>query len=165
MRIFKIASALLLSIVLTTGFARVARAQVPPVPPQDPQQMALDLKKAGEAADRHRADLMKIPHVTGVVAETNNENEAGLLVEIDNPENTDDVTRGLPSQIEGFPVQVDVSVADDPEDDDSDDKDDDSDTVKPRASAHSLAGGGIVAHDAGAKASPASASKPGDAKH
>jgi hypothetical protein len=160
MRIFKIASALLLTAALTAGYARGAWAQHPP---EDPQQMALDLKKVGEVAERHRADLMKIPHVTGVVAETDDENEAALLVEIDDPENTDDVTRGLPSQIEGFPVQVDVAVGDD--DSDDNDNDDDSGTVKPRANAHSLAGGGIVAHDSGAKSSPTPAAKPGAAKN
>ena len=163
MRIFKIAGAMLLAVALSAAFARVARAQVPAVPPQDPQQLALDLKKAGEVADRHRADLLKIPHVTGVIAETNNDNEAGLLVEIDDPENTDDVSRGLPSQIEGFPVQVDVAMGDD---DDDSDTDDDSDKPKLRASKSSLAGGGIVAHDAGVKPSSAAApaSKPGAAK-
>jgi hypothetical protein len=159
MRILKIASAMLLATALTAGYARVAWAQHPP---EDPQQLALDMKKAGEVADRHRADLMKIPHVTGVIAETNNDNEAGLLVEIDDPETTDDVSRGLPSQIEGFPVQVDVAVGDD---DDDSDTDDDSDKPKLRASKSSLAGGGIVAHDAGTKASPASAAKPDAAKN
>jgi hypothetical protein len=147
MTIFKIAGAMLLAIVLT-GFARFTLAQVPP---EDPRQLAVDMKKAGEVADRHRADLLKIPHVTGVIAETNNDNEAGLLVEIDDPETIDDVSRGLPSQIEGFPVQVDVAVGDD---DDDSDTDDDSDKPKPRASKSSLAGGGIVAHDASAKALP-----------
>lgn len=149
---------MLLAVALNVVFARVARAQAQ-VPPQDPQQLALDLKKASEVADRHRSDLMKIKHVTGVIAETNNDNEAGLLVEIDDPENTDDVSRGLPSQIEGFPVQVDVAVGDD--DDDSDtDTDDDSDAPKLRASKSSIAGGGIVAHDAGAKGSSSAASTP-----
>lgn len=150
MKIFRIAGAMLLTLALTLGIACVARAQQPA---EHDEQQAQDLKKAGEVADRHRAELMKIPHVTGVVAEVGDDNENGLLVEIDDPENIDDVTRKLPSQIEGYPVQVDVAVGDDSNDTDTDSDHDDEDgkTNKP---AHSLAGGFMNPRDASGTRTP-----------
>jgi hypothetical protein len=150
MKIFRIAGAVFFSIALTLGIARVARAQQPA---EHDEQQAQDLKKAGDVANRHRAELMKIQHVTGVVAEVGDDNEAGLLVEIDDPENTDDVTRKLPSQMEGFPVQVDVAVGDDSNDNDTDSDDDDEDgkTKKP---AHSLAGGFMNLRNASGSPTP-----------
>lgn len=152
MKIFRIAGAMLLTLALTLGIARVARAQQPA---EHDEQQAQDLKKAGEVANRHRAELMKIPHLTGVVAEVGDDNENGLLVEIDDPENIDDVTRKLPSQIEGFPVQVDVAVSDDSNDNDTDtDSDDDDDEGKTNKPAHSLAGGFMNPRDASGSPTP-----------
>ncbi len=52
---------------------------------------------------------MKIPHVRSVIAELNAQKETAILVKVDDPKNIEDVTNKLPSQIEGFPVDVDAA--------------------------------------------------------
>ncbi|MGH7924097.1 MAG: hypothetical protein ACREQH_05835 [Candidatus Binatus sp.] len=78
------------------------------------EQTAEDLHDAEAAAKRHRAELMKIPHVRVVTGEIDGQHEAAILVEVDDQKNIDAVTRQLPSKIEGFPVEVDESEGDSP---------------------------------------------------
>ena len=74
------------------------------------EQAAQDLRDAEATGKRHRAELMKIPHVTVVTGEVDGRNEAAILVEVDDQKNVDAVMRQLPSRIEGFPVDVDESA-------------------------------------------------------
>jgi hypothetical protein len=92
----------LIAIALIAGVARTVKAQVP-----DKERAAEDLRDAEAAARRHRAELMKIPHVRVVTGEVDGQHEAAILVEVDDQKNVDMVTRQLPSKIEGFPVEVD----------------------------------------------------------
>jgi hypothetical protein len=106
MKIRKIAASLV-AIALIASFARNVRAQTVD------ERTAEDLFDAKAAARRHRAELMKIPHVRVVTGEIDGQHDAAILVEVDDQKNVDEVTRQLPSQLEGFPVEVD-------EDDDED---------------------------------------------
>jgi hypothetical protein len=74
------------------------------------EQAAQDLRDAEAAGKRHRAELMKIPHVQAVTGELDGRNEAAILIEVDDQTNVDAVTRQLPSKIEGFPVEVDERI-------------------------------------------------------
>jgi hypothetical protein len=74
---------------------------------QTPQENAeTDLKQADAVAKRHRDELMKIPHVRVVTGEVDARSDAAILVEIDDQKNYDSVARQVPSQIEGFPVEI-----------------------------------------------------------
>jgi len=95
-------AAALIAIALVACIVRNARALTP-----EQEQAAQDLRDAEDAGKRHRAELMKIPHVTVVTGEVDGRNEAAILVEVDDQKNVDAVTRQLPSKIEGFPVEVD----------------------------------------------------------
>lgn len=106
MDIGKIAAALM-AIVLVAGIARNATAQTP-----DQERVAEDLREAEAVSKRHRAELMKIPHVRVVTGEVDGQNEAAILVEVDDQKNVDAVSRQLPSKIEGFPVEVDEGDTD-----------------------------------------------------
>ena len=105
MKLGKIAAGVM-AIALVAGVARNARAQAKTL---EAEQSDEDLHDAEAAAKRHRAELMKIPHVRVVTGEVDGQNEAAILVEVDEQKNIDAVTRQLPSQIEGFPVEVDES--------------------------------------------------------
>ena len=105
MKLGKIAAGVM-AIALVGGVARNARAQTKTL---EAEQSDEDLHDAEAAAKRHRAELMKIPHVRVVTGEVDGQNEAAILVEVDEQKNIDAVTRQLPSQIEGFPVEVDES--------------------------------------------------------
>jgi hypothetical protein len=107
MKIGKIAVALVL-IALTAGIARHAKAGTP-----EQEQAAQDLRDAEAVCKRHRAELMKIPHVRVVTGEVDGQNEAAILVEVDNQKNIDSVMRQVPSKLEGFPVEVDEGQGDD----------------------------------------------------
>src|SRR5271169_2031387 len=104
MKVQKIAAPLI-AIAIVACLVRSARAQTP-----DQEQATQDLQDAEAAAKRHRAELMKIPHVRVVTGEVDGQNDAAILVEVDEQKNVDGVTRQLPSQIEGFPVEVDESA-------------------------------------------------------
>jgi hypothetical protein len=106
-KIGKIAVALI-AIALVACFVRDARAQTP-----GQEQAAQDLRDAEAVSKRHRAELMKIPHVRVVTGEVDGQNEAAILVEVDDQKNVDSVMRQVPSQIEGFPVEVDEGEGDD----------------------------------------------------
>jgi len=106
MKIGKIA-AVVMAIALVAGVARYARAQAQTL---EAERAAEDLQDAEAAAKRHRAELMKIPHVRVVTGEVDGQGDAAILVEVDEQKNVDGVTRQLPSQIEGFPVEVDESA-------------------------------------------------------
>ncbi|HSY78672.1 MAG TPA: hypothetical protein VK884_03645 [Verrucomicrobiae bacterium] len=106
MKLGKIAAGVM-AIALVAGVARNARAQAKTL---EAEQSDEDLHDAEAAAKRHRAELMKIPHVRVVTGEVDGQNEAAILVEVDEQKNIDAVTRQLPSQIEGFPVEVDESA-------------------------------------------------------
>ncbi|HKN14476.1 MAG TPA: hypothetical protein VJX68_14890 [Candidatus Binatus sp.] len=110
MRIGKIAAGLT-AIALVACVVRNAKAQTP-----DAEQSAEDLREAEVVSKRHRAELMKIPHVRVVTGEVDGQNEAAILVEVDDQKNVDAVTRQLPSQIEGFPVEVDEGAPVDAQD-------------------------------------------------
>lgn len=107
MRVGKIAAGLM-AIALVACFARNARALTP-----EQEQAAQDLRDAEAVSKRHRAELMKIPHVTVVTGEVDSRNEAAILVEVDDQKNIDSVMRQVPSKLEGFPVEVDEAQAED----------------------------------------------------
>ena len=92
----------LIAITLVGCVARTAKAQTP-----DQEQAAQDLRDVDAVSKRHRAELMKIPHVQAVTGEVDGQNEAAILVEVDDQKNVDGVMREVPSRIEGFPVEVD----------------------------------------------------------
>jgi hypothetical protein len=92
----------LVAIALVACVVRNARAET-----LEQEQAALDLRDAEAAGKRHSAELMKIPHVQAVTGELDGQNEAAILIEVDDQKNVDAVTRKLPSKIEGFPVEVD----------------------------------------------------------
>jgi hypothetical protein len=100
----KIAAALI-AISLVAGFGRSARALTP-----EQEQAAQDLRDAEAVSKRHRAELMKIPHVRVVTGEVDGRNEAAILIEVDDQKNVDSVMRQVPSKLEGFPVEVDESA-------------------------------------------------------
>ncbi len=87
--------------------ARVAKAGTP-----EQEQAAQDLRDAEAVCKRHRAELMKIPHVRVVTGEIDGRNEAAILVEVDDQKNIDAVMRQVPSKLEGFPVEVDEGAPD-----------------------------------------------------
>jgi len=90
------------ALIVLAMVASVARAET-----VEQEQAAQDLRDAEAAGKRHRAELMKIPHVIVVTGELDGRNEAAILVEVDDQKNVDAVTRQLPSKIEGYPVEVD----------------------------------------------------------
>jgi hypothetical protein len=92
----------LIAIALVAGVVRNARAET-----LEQEQAALDLREAEAVGKRHSSDLMKIPHVRVVTGELDRQNEAAILIEVDDQKNVDAVTQQLPSKIEGFPVEVD----------------------------------------------------------
>jgi len=100
-KIGKIAAGLI-AILLVASVVRDARAGTP-----EQEQAAQDLRDAEAVCKRHRAELMKIPHVRVVTGEVDGQNEAAILVEVDDQKNVDEVMRQVPSKIEGFPVEVD----------------------------------------------------------
>lgn len=71
---------------------------------------ASGLAQATQAAEavrkRHLAELMKIPHVTGVAIGSGPYGETVLQVEVDKPENVPEVERQAPSKLEGYNVDV-----------------------------------------------------------
>ena len=97
------------ALMLFAVSAQHAKAQAP-----EEERTAEDLRDANAVSRRHRAELMKIPHVKVVTGEVNSRNEAAILIEVDSQKNVDEVMRQAPSQIEGFPVEVDEAQ---PEDD------------------------------------------------
>ena len=101
MKVGKIAAGLI-AIALVACFVRNARALTP-----EQEQAAQDLRDAEAVSKRHRAELMKIPHVRVVTGEVDGRNEAAILVEVDDQKNIDSVMRQVPSKLEGFPVEVD----------------------------------------------------------
>jgi hypothetical protein len=105
-KVGKIALALI-AIALVACVVRNAGAETP-----EQEQAAQDLRDAEAAGKRHRAELMKIPHVRVVTGEIDGRNEAAILVEVDDQKNVDAVMRQLPSKIEGFPVEVDEGAPD-----------------------------------------------------
>ena len=82
-----------------------ANAQAP-----QQEQAAQDMRDARSVAERHRTELMKIPHVKLVTGEVDSRNEAAILIEVDSQKNVDEVMRKAPSRIEGFPVEVDLEA-------------------------------------------------------
>jgi hypothetical protein len=104
MKVGKIAAGLI-SIALVGCFVRNLRAETP-----EQEQAAQDLRDAEAVSKRHRAELMKIPHVSVVTGEVDGQNEAAILIEVDDQKNVDSVMRQVPSKLEGFPVEVDESA-------------------------------------------------------
>jgi hypothetical protein len=95
----------LIAIALVACFVRDARALTP-----EQEQAKQDLLDAEAVGKRHRAELMKIPHVRVVTGEVDGQNEAAILIEVDDQKNIDSVMRQVPSKLEGFPVEVDESA-------------------------------------------------------
>ncbi len=110
MKIGKIAAGLI-AIALVASVVRDARAETP-----EQEQAAQDLRDAEAVSKRHRAELMKIPHVRVVTGEVDGRNEAAILIEVDDQKNVDSVMRQVPSKLEGFPVEVDEGEGDDDND-------------------------------------------------
>jgi hypothetical protein len=79
--------------------ARVALAL-----PSDPEEY----NQAAAVAQRHRADLMKIPHVKSVDAAWNTAGEVFISVDVDDQANLSEVERKVPSQLEGFWVEIEA---------------------------------------------------------
>lgn len=102
MKVGKIAAAFVASLMVAL-IPWCARAQTP-----QQEQAAQDMRDARSVAERHRTELMKIPHVKLVTGEVDSRNEAAILVEVDSQKNVDEVMRKAPSRIEGFPVEVDL---------------------------------------------------------
>ena len=96
------------AVMLFAVSAQHATAQAP-----EEERTAEDLRDANAVSRRHRGELMKIPHVKVVTGEVNSRNEAAILVEVDSQKNVDEVMRKAPSQIEGYPVEVDEAPPDD----------------------------------------------------
>lgn len=67
-----------------------------------------DAKQVAVVRQEHLAELMKIPHVVGVATELSDDGEVVLDLEVDKAENVTDVERKAPSEVDGFPVDVDV---------------------------------------------------------
>jgi hypothetical protein len=88
-----------------------AQAMMPKISAGQPadEQDAHEMQQAEEISKRHTAELLKIHHVRKVVAERNAQKEIAILVQVDDPKYIDEVTNKLPSQIEGFPVDVDAT--------------------------------------------------------
>jgi hypothetical protein len=107
-------AAVIATLAIVMGTAPKARAQVQMKPlgaagqPADDQD-AHEMQQAEEVSKRHSAELLKIHHVRKVVAERNGQKEIAILVQVDDPKNIEEVTNELPSQIEGFPVDVDAT--------------------------------------------------------
>ncbi len=101
MKVGKIAAGLIV-MTFVGCFARSVVAETP-----EQEQAALDLRDAEAVSKRHRAELMKIPHVRVVTGEVDGRNEAAILIEVDDQKNIDSVMRQVPSKLEGFPVEVD----------------------------------------------------------
>jgi hypothetical protein len=107
-------AAVIATLAIFAGTASKARAQVQMKPlgaagqPADDQDVH-EMQQAEEVSKRHTAELLKIHHVRKVVAERNGQKEIAILVQVDDPKNIDEVTNKLPSQIEGFPVDVDAT--------------------------------------------------------
>src|SRR5260370_29856760 len=106
--------AIIATLRMVVGTALEGRAQAETtvigatVQPAD-EQYAHEMQQAEEVSKRHAAELLKIHHVRKVVAERNAQKEIAILVQVDDPKNIDEVTSKLPSQIEGFPVDVDAT--------------------------------------------------------
>ena len=123
-------AAVIATLAIVAGTASKVRAQVQMKPlgaagqPADDQDVH-EMQQAEEVSKRHSAELLKIHHVRKVVAERNGQKEIAILVQVDDPKYIDEVTNKLPSQIEGFPVDVDATFtaragAANTDDDDSD---------------------------------------------
>ena len=98
----------LVAVMLFALSAQRANAQTP-----DEERTVEDLRDANTVSKRHSAELMKIPHVKVVTGEVNSRNEAAILIEVDSQKNVDEVLRKAPSQIEGYPVEVDEAPPED----------------------------------------------------
>ena len=105
---FRKIAATFIAFVVLAGFAGSAAAQ-----DEETEIAVEDLQDAEAVCQKHRAELMKIPHVTVVTGEIDGRNEAAILVEVDDQKNIDAVMRQVPSKLEGFPVEVDEGQADD----------------------------------------------------
>jgi hypothetical protein len=107
-------AAVIATLALVVGTVPKARAQLQTKPlggagqPVD-EQDAHEMQQAEEVSKRHTAELLKIHHVRKVVAERNAQKEIAILVQVDDPKYLEEVTNKLPSQIEGFPVDVDAA--------------------------------------------------------
>src|ERR1700720_543960 len=107
-------AAIIATLALVVATAPKARAQLQTRPlggagqPAD-EQDAHEMQQAEEVSKRHTAELLKIHHVRKVVAERNAQKEIAILVQVDDPKYLEEVTNKLPSQIEGFPVDVDAA--------------------------------------------------------
>src|ERR1700676_4281833 len=107
-------AAIIATLALAAGTAPNARAQVKMKlleatgQPAD-EQDAHEMQQAEEVSKRHTAELLKIHHVRKVIAERNAQKEIAILVQVDDPKYIEEVTNKLPSQIEGFPVDVDAA--------------------------------------------------------
>ena len=107
-----VASIAILAMVAGTALEARAQAEMTvksaTAQPAD-EQDAHEMQQAEEVSKRHTAELLKIHHVRKVVAERNAQKEIAILVQVDDPKNIEEVTNKLPSQIEGFPVDVDAT--------------------------------------------------------
>ena len=112
MKLGRIAAAFIVSL-LVAAIAWNAGAQAP-ADEGETEAAQQDLRDANAVCRKHRAELMKIPHVRVVTTEVDAHKDAVILVEVDDSEKVDEVTRKLPSRIEGYPVEVEAAG---PEDD------------------------------------------------
>jgi hypothetical protein len=106
-----IALALVAAAMLFAAPVRDTRAQTP-ADEVETEAVQQDLRDADAVCRKHRDELTKIPHVRVVTTEIDARKDAVILVEVDDPRNIDEVTRKLPSRIEGFPVDVEETQED-----------------------------------------------------
>ena len=96
----KLGASIIAAIALSMTVGGVAAAQSDDLNP--------DAKQVAQVRTEHLAELMKIPHVVGVATELSDDGDVVLDLEVDRAENVTDVEREAPSEVDGFPVDVDV---------------------------------------------------------
>jgi hypothetical protein len=96
----KLPASIIVAIALAMRTAGMAAAQSDDLNP--------DAKQVAVVRQEHLAELMKIPHVVGVATELSDDGDVVLDLEVDKAENVTDVEREAPSEVDGFPVDVDV---------------------------------------------------------
>jgi len=90
-----------------TGVGELRKFSTPSA--QEAAQESDNFKASQEAEavrQRHLAELMKIPHVTGIAIGTSASNVTIFIVYVDKATNVEAVERQAPSKLEGYDVDV-----------------------------------------------------------
>jgi len=92
-----------------TNIAVIARAiMIGRIAAAQSDELNPDAMQIAQVRQEHLAELMKIPHVVGVATELSDDGEIVLDVEVDQAQYVSDVERKAPSEVDGFPVDVDL---------------------------------------------------------